>query len=121
PVRMTALDDLAHDVWQVLVVVRAVHARDVAIVGAVWPALGVDRKPVWMLDEERRIGAVRVHASQNGQPVLARGRHDLAIEVAIAEGVRPVMQRVLTRVIGDDAASVDDDALDARPSPMLPP
>src|SRR4051794_35326713 len=40
PVGMTALDDLAQDLWQELVVVSAVHARDVAIFGAIRPALG---------------------------------------------------------------------------------
>ena len=67
---MGALDDLAQDVGQILVVVRAVDARDVLVGGAVGLAVGHAREPVGVGLIEILRGAVGVHARHDDQPVV---------------------------------------------------
>ena len=70
---------------------------------------------------ERLVGTVGIHAGQHHQAVLVGRTSQLAVEVAVAQRRRTIVQRELARVVGDDAAGIDDDALDLRPLPVLPP
>jgi len=47
--------------------------------------------------------------------------HEFAEEIAIAQELRAMVQRELARVVGDDAAGVDDDGLDLGPLPVGAP
>ena len=121
PVGSAALNDLRHDPRQVLAVIGRVDAGDVLVSLAVGLALRVDADPVRMGAIEILRDAVRIHARNHLQADLPRRAHHIAVEVAIAERDGAVMQRELGRIIGDDAAGIDDDALHARPAPMLAP
>ena len=44
-----------------------------------------------------------------------------AVEVAIAQELGTAVQRILAGVVGDDAAGVDDDALNSGPLPIVAP
>ena len=118
---MAALDDLAQNAGDVLVVVGAVDAGDVLVVGAVGLAVGLAGEPVGMGLEEILGGAVAIHARQHGEPVLMGGLREFAVEIASLEELGAVMERELARVVGDDAAGIDDDALDARALPIVAP
>ena len=121
-VGMRALDDLAQHVGQVLVVVRAVDAGDVLLGGAI--RLAVRRRArtspgcAW---KKSVGGAVRVHPRHHEEPVVVRRLRQLAEEVAAVEELRAMVQRELARVVGDDAAGVDDDGLDLRALPVRAP
>ena len=119
--RMAAPDDLAQDVGEILVVVGAVHAGDVAVGVAVGIAAGVPGEPVRVGLEEILPGAVGVHAGEDDEAVLVRGLGQFAEEVAIAQKLRAVVQRVLAGIVGDDAAGVDDDALHLGLLPVAAP
>ena len=118
---MRPLDDLAQHVRQVLLIVGAVDARHVEVAGPVGLAAGVHGEPIRMGLVERFVGSVGIHASEHDQAILMGGTSQFAVEVAVAQGRRTVVQRELARVVGEDAPGVDDDALDLRAFPMLPP
>ena len=65
--------------------------------------------------------AIRVHPREDDDPVLPRGLQQLAEEIAIAKKLRAAMKRHLGRVVGDDAAGIDDDALRVGALPVLAP
>ena len=117
----TTLDDFAEDVWQVLVVVRAIDAGDVLVRGAIGRAIGVPREPVGVRLEEILRRAVRVHSSHDEQAVVVGGLGELTEQVAAVQELGPMMQRKLARVIGDDPTRVDDDGLCPRAFPVVPP
>ena len=118
---MRSLDDLPEDVGEILVVVGAVDARDVLVGRAIRPAVRVAGEPVGMRLEEILGGAVRVHPRHHEDPVVVRRLRQLAEEVAAVEELRPMVQRELARVVGDDAAGVDDNGLDLRALPLRAP
>src|SRR5919199_863007 len=74
-----------------------------------------------MLDVETFIRTVGVHPGENDQSLLACRSHYLAVQVAVAQERGAVMQRVLAWVVGDDTASIDDNALHAGAPPVLAP
>src|SRR5919199_1685424 len=74
-----------------------------------------------MLDVETFIRTVGVHPGENDQSLLACRSHYLAVQVAVAQERGAVMQRVLAWGVGDDTASIDDNALHAGAPPVLAP
>ena len=54
-------------------------------------------------------------------PSCARRLQEIAEEIAIAEKLRASMERHFGRVVGDDAAGVDDDPLRVGALPLLAP
>jgi hypothetical protein len=120
-IRVAAIDDLAQHVRDELVEVSAVHACKIKIAGAVRLARGAGGEPLRVRAVDVFARPARVHARQHGQALLARHRHDLAVQVAIAQRLGAAVQRVATGVVGDDAAGVDDNALHACAPPMLAP
>ena len=118
---MRSLDDLPEDVGQILVVVSAVDARDVLLRRAIRPAVRVAGEPVRVRLEEIVGGAIRVHPRHHEEPVVVRRFRQLPEEVAAVEELRTMVQRILARVVGDDAAGVDDNGLDLRALPLGAP
>ena len=75
---MVALDDLAQDRRDVLVVVRAVDATDEQAARFVRIARGIHGKPIRMRLVEFRVRAIRVHAGKHDEPIIVRGAAELA-------------------------------------------
>src|SRR6185436_2605374 len=71
--------------------------------------------------EEILCRPVRVHPRHHEQPVVVRRPGQLAEEIASAEELGAMVQREPARVVGDDAAGVDDDGLDLGPLPVGAP
>ena len=65
--------------------------------------------------------ASRIHPSQNGDSIAASSVKEFAEEIAITKKLRAPVQRIFAGIISDDAASVDDDALDACALPIIAP
>ena len=118
---VVARNDLAHDVEQILVVIRPIHAGHEAVLGLERLALAVGRHPVRMGIGEFTGDAVGIHAGKDDQANRAGGRDDVAEEIAVIEVLGLVLERELGGVVGDDAAGVDDDALHARAAPVIEP
>ncbi len=116
-----AAHDLAQDRGQVLAVVRPVDARDVQTRDHVRLAARIVREPVRMSAIKLFVRAVRVHAREYREAILARGARELAEQVAIAELARAAMKRHLRRVVSHDAARVEHDSLHARALPVRAP
>jgi hypothetical protein len=74
-----------------------------------------------MCVEEVLGGAVRVHPRHDEEPVGMRRVRQLAEQIASAEKLRLVVQRKPARIVGDDAAGVDDDRLHRRALPLPAP
>src|ERR1019366_8621203 len=53
--------------------------------------------------------------------VLVRGAGEFAVKIAVTERGGTIMQRELARIIRNDAAGIEDDALNLRALPVLPP
>ena len=115
------LDDLAQDAGDVLVVVRAIDARDVELARAVGLARVVDGEPVGVGSVEGLVGTVGVHAGEDEQAVLVGGLSQLAVEIAVPQTLRSMVKRELAGVVGHDAARVEDDPLHSCFSPVAPP
>jgi len=116
-----ALDHLAQDGRDELFVERGVDARLIAPLRDARPALGIHKEPVGVLAIERLRGAVRVHARQHREALLARRSVDLAVQVAVAQVFGAIVQRQRAGVVGDDPAGVDDHPLCARAPPVIAP
>src|SRR5256885_17075268 len=82
---------------------------------------GIDAEPIRVSLIEFFGSTAGIHAGQNGDAVSPGGVQKFAKEIAVAEKLSPAVQRILTGVIGDDAASVDDDALNASAFPVIAP
>ena len=121
PLGVRPLDDLAQDAGDVLVVVGAVDARDVQLASAIGLARAVDGEPVGVGSVEGLVGAVGVHAGEDEQAVLVGRLGQLAVEIAVPQGLRSMVERELAGVVGHDAAGVEDHPLDPRVSPVAPP
>ncbi len=120
-VRMRAFDNLAQHARQVFVVVRAVDAGDVFVRGAIRIAVAVASEPIRVSPIEILGGAVGIHAGHYEQAVLVGGRGQLPEQVASIQKPRPVLQRVLAGVVGDNAAGIDDHGLNLCALPVLAP
>ena len=109
---VAALDDLGENGGEVFVVVRAVDAGDVFIGGTVRIAGAVASEPIGMGFEKIFGGAIRIHARDDDKSFGMGGFGEIAVEVAIAEEFGAMLQGELAGVVGNDAARIDDDALD---------
>lgn len=118
---MSALDDLAQDVWQIFVVICAVDAGDVLVRGAIRTSLEISREPVRMRREAVLGGAIRIHPRHHEDAVVVRGLRQFAEEVAVAQEFRAMVQRELAWVVRHDSAGIDDDRLHLRPFPIPAP
>jgi hypothetical protein len=52
-----------------------------------------------MRAEDRLVDAVRVHARDDGEPLCPRGAREVAEQVAVAELLGAILERVLARVV----------------------
>src|ERR1039458_5529878 len=84
-------------------------------------AVGVRGKPVRVRAIKILMHAIGIHAGEHGQSVLARGAGEFAVKIAVTERDGAIMQRKLAGIIGNNAAGIDDDALNLRALPVLPP
>src|ERR1039458_1343181 len=108
-IRVRALDDFAEHGRKVFVVIRAVDARDVEAGVPIRLAAGAQGEPI-------RVSAIKVLMRANG---IRAG--EFAVKIAVTERGGAIMQRKLAGIIGNNAAGIDDDALNLRALPVLPP
>ena len=120
-VGMVGGQDLLQELRDVLRVVAGVHAGEEPAARGVRRAAAVPGEPVRPRVDEFLCGAVDVHARHDPQDHLPRGVGELPQEVPVLEVAGAVLQREAAGVVGDDAARVDDDALDVVLTPILLP
>ena len=120
-VGMVGGQDLLQELRDVLRVVAGVHAGEEPAARGVRRAAAVPGEPVRPRVDEFLCGAVDVHARHDPQAHLPRGVGELPQEVPVLEVAGAVLQREAAGVVGDNAARVDDDALDVVLTPILLP
>src|ERR1039458_1604998 len=120
-IRVRALDDFAEHGRNVFVVIRTVDARDVEAGVPIRLAAGVQGEPIRVRAIKVLMRAIGIHAGEHGQSVLVRGAGEFAVKIAVTERGGAIMQRKLAGIIGNNAAGIDDDALNLRALPVLPP
>ena len=104
-----------------LIVIWAVDTRDEQLARLVRPARGIDGKPVRVCPVEFLVGAVRVHPGEDHELIFMRGAAQLAEQVASAQLLRRAVQRHPAGIVGDDSASINDDALGVGAFPLSAP
>ena len=65
--------------------------------------------------------ASRIHPSQNGDPIAASSVKEFAKEIPISKKLRAPVQGIFGGIVSNDAAGIDDDALDACALPIIAP
>lgn len=118
---MVTRGDFAKQIRNVFAIVRPIDARDEKVAPAMRAASGIDGEPVGVSLIEFLGCAAGVHARENGDAICAGGAQEVAKEIAVAKELGAAVEWVFAGIIGNDSASVDDDALDASAFPVIPP
>ncbi len=115
---MVGGQDLLQKLGDVFGVVAGVYAGEEAPVRFIRSAAAVPGEPVRPRVGEFLRGAVDVHARHDPQAHLPGGIGEFPQEVPVAKVARAVLQRKAAGIIGDDAARIDDDALNVVFEPV---
>src|SRR6267142_5919626 len=113
--------DFAQQIGNVFAIIGPIDTGDEQVPPAIRFSICIDAEPIRVRVIKFIGRAAGIHPGEYRNPVIARSMQDFAKEIAIAQKLSAPMQRILTGIIRDDAAGVDDNALDASSFPIIAP